>query len=198
MEKVVFKFTGKKRKRWTRDVIDRQTLEVLYLEKCLHVQHIADLYGKTRQRIWQLLKKYGIHNNSRVIRTCLFCGKSFPVVRSRVRDGLAKYCNENCLTEHKRSLGYEPSKQGQRIGRKVIEDWLGFKLPVGFIVHHEDGNQGHNGPENLFVFPCGAEHTKYHHAKRNGNGVLPYQEMNELPGKIDEWLSQGYGVANSS
>jgi len=180
----------KPRKKFTMDVIDKTTLEVMYVDKLMRVQEIADAYGKTRQRIWQLLKQYGLHNGSRVVRDCMNpeCGKSFKVVRSRARVGSDKYCKDSCYYEHKGSLGYEPSRQGQRIGRGIIEGYLGFKLPVGFIVHHEDGNQGHNELDNLWVFRSQSEHIKYHHAKRKGEGVLPYKELWELPGKIDEWL----------
>jgi hypothetical protein len=178
----------KMRKRFKREVIDRATLEVLYVDKVMGVQAIADLYGKTRQRIWQLLKEYGIHQEVRTEK-CLYCGVEFKVNRARIRNGGGKYCSDDHYFTHKREAGgYEPSRQGQRLSVKAIEDWLGFKLPVGFIVHHEDGNQGNTELTNLFVFPSNAEHLKYHHAKRNGNGVLPYRDISELPGKMDEWM----------
>lgn len=176
------------RKQFTRDIIPKETLDYWYTEKSLPIQKIADMFGKHRVRIWQLLTGYGIHNKSRVVRECLNCGKSFQVVRSRVREGGGKYCQDKCYYEHKQSLGYDPSRQGQRIGRKVIEAYLGLTLPIGFIVHHEDGDQSHNEIENLWVFPDNSSHVSYHHAKRNGNGMLPYAKLWELPGKIEEWV----------
>lgn len=178
------------RKIFNRSGVDKTTLEYMYIDLVLPIQAIADKCGKTRQRVWQLLKEYGLHNKNRIARKCIGCGVNFEVVRSRVRIGGGKYHSEQCYHDHRASLGYDPSRQGQRIGRKVIEDYLGFALPIGFIVHHEDGNQSHNEIENLWVFPSQSEHLKYHHAKRAGNGALPYQELWELPSKIEEWLNQ--------
>ena len=187
----------KKRKEFNMSKIDTVTLDVMYNEKLLRINEIAYITGKTRQRIWQLLKEYGLHNKSRVVRCCLNCGKSFEVVRSRARSGSDKYCKEQCYFDHKASFNYIPDRQGQRIGRKVIEDWLGHSLPEGFIVHHEDGDQSNNGIDNLIVFPSNSEHIKYHHAKRNYNAIKPYDKLYDLPIKIDEWIKGVSGKFNN-
>lgn len=178
-----------KRKQFTKDIIDKETLKYFYDDLLMSPQMIGEKFNKTRQRIWQLLNKYKLYDNQRVTRVCVKCKKSFRVVRSRARSFPPKYCSDTCYHEHRQEVGnYNPSRQGQRIGRKVIEDWLGFKLPVGFVIHHEDGNTVNNEPENVFVFPSQSAHMTYHHAKRNGGAELPYQKMWELPGMIEEWL----------
>lgn len=53
------------RKPFTRTGIDKQTLEVMYADPKLSIQDIADKCGKTRQRVWQLLKKYGLWDKNR-------------------------------------------------------------------------------------------------------------------------------------
>ncbi|KKM85266.1 hypothetical protein LCGC14_1290710 [marine sediment metagenome] len=178
----------KKRKQFNMSKIDTVTLDYLYNVKLYRINEISLITGKTRQRIWQLLKEYGIHNNSRVTRECEYCHERFEVVRSRARRGSGKYCSDDHYHEHRRSLGYEPDKQGQRKGRQVIESWLGHPLPVKMIVHYEDGDQVNNDISNLWVFPSNAEHIRYHHAKRNGKGKLPYQELWQLPNMIEEWV----------
>ena len=178
-----------KRKQFDMSGIDPVTLEVLYVDKCLRISEIATITNKTRQRVWQLLKQYGLHNKSRVVRTCLFCGESFEILRSRARRGGGKYCNDEHYTAHRDQVSNsEPWKQGRRVSRKVIEKWLGHALPVGFVVHHEDGCQGNTLLGNLWVFKSNADHMSYHHAKRHGNAVLPYNDITELPDMIEEWL----------
>ena len=179
----------KANKQFTRDVIEKETLRYFYDDLLMSPQQIGEKFNKTRQRIWQLLVQYGLYDDQRVVRVCVKCKESFRVVRSRARNTPAKYCGEKCYHEHRQEVGgHSPSRVGRRRGRKIIEGWLGFKLPVAFVVHHEDGNELHNEPENLFVFPSQSEHLKYHHAKRDGTAELPYQETWELPGKIEEWL----------
>lgn len=170
------------RKKFNMSGIDTVTLEVLYLDKCLRISEIASITGKTRQRVWQVLKQTGLHNKSRVVRQCLYCGKSFEVVRSKVRNGIGKYCNNEHYHAHREQVNdYKPWRQGQRKSRAVIEAWLGFTLPTGFVVHHEDGNQTNVSLGNLWVFKSNADHLAYHHAKRHGNAVLPYKDIVDLP-----------------
>lgn len=179
----------KKRKQFTKDMIDKETLRYFYDDLLMSPQMIGEKFNKTRQRIWQLLNEYGLYDDQRVVRVCVKCKESFRVIRSRVRNTPAKYCSDTCYHKHRQEVGgHNPSRVGRRRGREVIEDWLGFKLPVDFIVHHEDGNELNNEPDNVFVFPSQSAHMKYHHAKRNGGVELPYKKMWELPGKIEEWL----------
>ena len=182
-------WTGPKRKAFTKNDLDRQTLEILYLDKCMRVTEIAKLTNKTRQRIWQLLKQYNIHNENMTI-ACLFCGDKFSAPRSAIRSGAGKYCCADHYNEHRREVNdYQPCREGQRIARRVIEAYLGHPLPMGFIVHHEDGNQRNTDLKNLFVFPSHALHLQYHHAKRHGKAELPYKNIADLPDLIQDYLS---------
>lgn len=181
--------TIKNRKKFTMDVIDKETLRYFYEDQLMSPRKIGEKFNKTRVRIWQLLKKYGLHNGRRVVRVCVKCKEPFKVVRIKVRTFPSEYCTDGCYYDHCQEVsGQNPSKVGQERARKVIEEWLGFKLPDAFVVHHEDENELNNEPGNLFVFPSQSEHMKYHHAKRDGNAELPYKKMYELYGKIEEWL----------
>lgn len=175
-----------------RDKVDYNTLYALYVSKELPINEIARILDRTRGRVWQILKEYGLHNKNRkqITSVCAYCHKPFQVVKSRVNQGGGKYCSEDHYYEHKRAVGnFKSNRQGQRIARKNIEQWLGYKLPVPCIVHHEDGDQLNNDPANTFVFPSHSAHLKYHHAKRHGKAHLPYQELNELPNKLKEWFT---------
>ncbi len=170
---------------------DIQVIEILLLDKHMHISEVAKRFKVTRQRIWQICKKHNIIIHRAIKRICFHCGNEFTAKRSRVRNGGALYCQESCYFNHKREVGdYQPRRQGQRIGRKKIEDWLGSSLPDGCIVHHEDGNQNKNEFKNIFIFPSNIAHLKYHHAKRHNNAVLPYKEMWELPDKLAEWFPE--------
>jgi len=167
---------------------DVKTIEFMLMEKHMRMDEVASKIGVSRQRIWQICKKHGINQYRPIERTCVYCEEKFTATRAQVRRGYALYCSENCYFTHRREIGdYIPRRHGQRIGRKKIEEWLGFPLPDGYIIHHEDGNQNNNDFKNLFVFRSHSDHLKYHHAKRHGEAQLPYKELWELPFIIAEW-----------
>ena len=183
--------TLKPRKSWTRDKVDYNTLHAMYLDKNMSINEIARRINRTRARVWQILKEYGLHIKYRkqMDSVCAYCNKSFKVWLSVVNNGRGKYCCNEHYYEHKRAVSdYQPHRQGQRTARKRIEDWLGHKLPGHCIIHHEDGNHDHNEFNNIFVFPSHSDHLKYHHAKRHGKVVLPYREISELPDKLKAWF----------
>lgn len=176
----------------TNDLERLQVIEIMLMDQHKRIGEVADHLGITRVRLWQICKAHGIKPHRPVERICAYCGGKFFSKRSVVRDGGGLYCNDKCYHGHRNEVSdYFPSKQGRRKSRKVIEGWLGFPLPDGFVVHHEDGDNDNFVIGNLFVFPAHSAHLKYHHAKRDGSAKLPYLEMWELPGKIEEWLLAG-------
>ena len=146
------------------------------------MDQVAAKLGVTRQRIWQICKAKGINQYRPIERTCKRCDKPFVASRARIRKGYALYCSEGCYFKHRSEIGdYVDSKQGRRRSRKVIEDWLGHPLPAGYVVHHEDGDQGNLELSNLWAFRTHAMHMQYHHAKRHGAATLPYEDIMDLP-----------------
>ena len=166
-----------------------QVVEIMLMDHHKRMDEVAEKFGVTRQTIWSICKKNGIDPYRPIKRICEYCEGEFETTRALIRKGHGLYCNDKCYHNHRNEVGdYQPWRQGQRLARKAIEDWLGEPLPEGFIVHHEDGNHKNWDTSNLFVFPSQSEHIKYHHAKRDGGAELPYKELWELPGKIEGWL----------
>jgi len=154
------------RKRFKRTVIDEATLRCLYLEHCMRVSEIAELYDKTRQRIWQKLKEYGIQGQ-KIERECVLCGDRFLVVRSRVRKEV-KYCSNSCYQQHRRNTGglMIDSNQGRIKARQVMAELIGRDLRTGEVVHHIDGDQNNSDINNLVLFPNHSAHMAFHHRQR--------------------------------
>ena len=48
----------------------------------------------------------------------------------------------------------------------VAERIFGGPLPMGYVVHHKDGNRLNNAPENLVICTSQAEHLAIHRRER--------------------------------
>jgi len=167
-----------------------QVIRIMLMDQHKRMDETAAKLSVTRQRIWQICKANDINPYRPIKRICKYCSEEFETTRALIRKGQGLYCKDQCYFDHRNEVGdYYPWRHGQRKARRAIEDWLGFPLPEGLIVHHEDGDHRNFNLSNLWVFPSHSEHLKYHHAKRNGAGELPYAELWELPGKIDEWVN---------
>ena len=126
---------------------------------------IADDYGVTRQAIYKVLRIAGVDTTKRLLQVeCKQCGKAISRQKGRVRNTINPYCSMDCYHQAIKS-NYKPSRQGQRIGRRIVG--LLFDLLPSHIVHHEDKDQGNNNPDNLMAFKSQAEHMSYH---RGGKG----------------------------
>ncbi len=61
------------------------------------------------------------------------------------------------MPEHSRAIN-----KHIRLSHCVAESYLGRFLYPGEIIHHIDENPHNNLPENLYLFPSLAEHSRYH------------------------------------
>jgi hypothetical protein len=140
--------------------IDEPTLRKLYSIEKLPMSAIAKQLGVSRVGVWKAIKRYAIplrplHRNV----VCLACGSTFSV---NLKNTTACYCSSPCYHAHRRSIsGYSKSwREGQRKARAVAQ------AKPGQVVHHIDGDNSNNAPDNLQVFNSQAEHIAHHHAVR--------------------------------
>lgn len=178
----------------TNDLERLQIIEIMLMDQHKSPVEVAEKLGISRQRVWQIRKAAGINPHRKIDRVCANpeCDNKFQSTRVKIRNGGGQYCGTPCYHTHRKGASnYLPCKYGLQKSRELIEEFLGFPLPDGFVVHHEDGNHRNWSFSNIYVFPSSSEHTKYHHTKRKGEGVLPYKSFRELPGKIEEWLMEG-------
>jgi hypothetical protein len=129
---------------------------------------IAKQYNLSRMGVWKILNKEGINTTKAVAANihikCDHCKK--PVVQKRCvyRNRLHHFCSHKCFSDWLNrfdvNLPFISTRQGLRIGRKVISKY--FFMSPGNVVHHIDRNENHNQPQNLMAFKSQAEHTRYH------------------------------------
>lgn len=150
-------------------IIPQKELEDLYLNKHLTLAEIAKVYGKSRQRIWQLIKLSGISTQTaeRFKLHCPQCDREFETTRKRFRTTSLRYCSSECYQAHRLACSsYNPTRTGQRHSKAVIEAHLGRPLQGKETIHHLDGNCDNNNVDNLVLFASHAEHIRYHHQIR--------------------------------
>lgn len=58
--------------------------------------------------------------------------------------------------------GAKPYRYKGRVARKAVEQYLGRKLPAGWVVHHLDEHPPNNEPTNLWIFETQKEHSSCH------------------------------------
>jgi len=141
-----------------------------YKDNLIPMIQLAQQYGITRQGIWKALNKYGIDTTKRSVEVpCKQCGKVILKKKCQIRNRYRNFCSRTCYFAYF-SLNTLISRQGQRIGRKVMNSF--FKLKSKYVVHHEDGNEMNNNINNLRVFASNGEHISYH---RGGNSKPIWQ-----------------------
>ena len=148
--------------------MDKQELEELYLRRHLTMDEIGKMFGKTRQRIWQLIKQYGIEQTKaeRFTVKCDRCDKAYELNRSAYRKSSTHYCSITCYLSDRKNTHYKPHRNGQREARGIMSKHIGRALTKDEIVHHIDGNCSNNIIDNLILFPSHSAHLKWHHSLR--------------------------------
>lgn len=141
------------------DIINAYTIDLVPMID------LAKQYNRTRQGIWKLLKRNGINPAEYGILkiTCPACGQVFTRPRCQVRKRKRLYCSVKCYYAYLDAAqegSYNQSRQGQRIARQKIAEYL--ELKSGYVVHHEDRNTLNNQPWNLKVFATNGDHIRYH------------------------------------
>ena len=143
-------------------IIDRYTVD---LDSIID---IAKDYKKTRQAIYNVLWYAGVNTKKRLfLTTCTNCGILFERHKKQIKTKLHHFCSRKCYfewLEKGRSNGvdskYIRNRHSGVKARKIVSQY--FELEKGYIVHHEDRNQGNNELSNLRVFASQGEHNRYH------------------------------------
>lgn len=125
---------------------------------------IAARYNVTRQCIHRALKRSNIDTSGRKIAvSCSACGKVIKRHKSEIRNKRHLFCSIDCyyafLGAHQ-TRTYQQSLEGQQRARDVVSGY--FDLQPLHVVHHENGNNWHNEPDNLKVFATQGDHIRYH------------------------------------
>jgi len=148
--------------------MDKVELSRMYLGEHLTMEQIGKLVGKTRAGVHYWIKKHGI-DVSKVERFkvhCDTCDKELERTGQRFTKSIRHFCNMGCYKVYLQNSEYRQNRNGQRIGRAVIEKSLQRTLRPGEVVRHIDGNNLNNDPDNLAVFRSASEHRAFHHKEK--------------------------------
>lgn len=117
-------------------------------------QCLADFSSKTRNPDgYRDLKPYeNISINMSRINRILNPSRMTPETRAKMRQ--SRLGRGKCQ-------GYSKI-YGRLAHRVIVEQMIGRKLRPEEVVHHRDGNRYNNSPENLQVFACNADHSRFH------------------------------------
>jgi len=148
----------------------KNAIVAAYTKQLTPMVALAEQYGITRQGIYKVLRKAGVDTTKRKISVaCSFCGAEHMRTKGMIRKCLNKFCGAECYFAFLDAGKGIPSidgnpyvynKQGQRLGRKIVEAY--YTLSPGEIVHHEDRDTNNNDLSNLRVFASQGEHVRYH------------------------------------
>ena len=141
-------------------VQEKNSIIDAYLEDLDRVRDIAARYGVSRAAIYKTLAAHGVKATGRTKRRCGTCGAQMSVTRGRARKSEKVYCSTECYMQVVRNPTYRPRRQGQRIARRTVREF--YPLEPQHIVHHIDGDQSNNAPNNLMVFKDHADHMRWH------------------------------------
>ena len=150
------------------ELYDKLQLEKWYLVEHLTLSEIGEKLGISRQAVFNRIRRCRIDVSTaeRFKVLCDICGKEYETTRKRWRISYKHFCSMGCSGKYKSNPEYRQWRNGQRIGRLVMESVLERPLRDGEVVHHRDGNNGNNDKGNLMLFSSNSEHMKFHHAER--------------------------------
>ena len=143
---------------------DKQRVDIIHAYEVglIPMITLAKQYGVTRQAIYKLLNHAGVDTSKRKIPvSCQVCGTVIMRPKCQIRSSKHIFCGDECYHAWLKSRSsYKPNRQGQRIARAIVSQY--FSLQKQHVVHHENGDNLDNRPENLRVFACQGDHIRYH------------------------------------
>jgi hypothetical protein len=146
---------------------------VRYWRAGYSLRMIGGLYGASAMGVKKHLNRLGVDTGRVCLHfetICAHCGRVCRVPRYRYRVALERpwYCSQGCRVgvSGGRAFG----------GRRVISVFL--RLRRGWVVHHEDGDDGNNELANLIVFRGQGDHLRWHRCGGEKSGVIPVWRRN--------------------
>jgi len=128
------------------------------------------------------------HKNTR---SCAYCGRDVLRKDSDIDRTSMSFCNTECTIAYRRNNGtrtgdvvgdgshtwlengyvvvYNGTKNGIKLHRKVMEDYLGRELLPSEVVHHIDMDKTNNSIDNLQIMTHG-KHSALHRNIEFANG----------------------------
>lgn len=150
---------------------DREKVDIVhaYDVEMARAQDLAIKYGVSRQGIYKVLGRAGVDTSKHQVPvSCTTCGAITHRTRGRMRRNNHHFCSTDCwLAWMQAGPPYIAHRQSGRIARTIVSQH--FALKDSHVVHHEDRNQYNNRLDNLRVFACNGDHTRYH----RGSNIEP-------------------------
>jgi len=90
--------------------------------------------------------------------------------------------------QYKHGLGDRRRERNLSLVQQVVAACLGYVVPLGWQIHHMDGNPTNNHPENLAIFPSKSAHSRYHQQQLNLQRKGLEVDASQLVLENDGWL----------
>lgn len=133
-------------------------------QNLISASELSKRFNVTRQRIYDVLKEFGVDTSKHKITvSCSCCKKEFHTHKCRLRNKKRIFCSMDCYYSwigEQSGNPYYGSRQGQRIARAIVSQF--FELGKEHVVHHLDKNCLNNDPSNLIVFANQGDHIRFH------------------------------------
>lgn len=79
--------------------------------------------------------------------------------------------------------GRQQVREYHKLARRIAAFCLGSTLPTGIVVHHHDEDETNNHPSNLWLFPSGPNHNRYHQQLLKNRVEVGSKEASRLASK---------------
>ncbi len=155
------------------------------------LQMIADSYGVSKTSVMKYLNRHGVDTSKRLREVSCSnpkCEKKILRTKKRARETKLPFCSSICYFEFIKNPKYQESRQGQRIGREVIQKMSTIE---NFVVHHVDGNDLKNSPKNLWAFKTQGDHMRFHRGGKCKAFILSKMSWVDVEGKKIQGRAEG-------